>query len=279
MYGKNLGSQLAQTYFAMKKIELKKVNHKHSIGNECPKIAPNILDDCLLIEDGAIVGFFIKRLPNKMLNLTGIADKELRSNKVPKNEMRRITPDGKNEKTGKLKYKKVVKQYSTILGGVPPKPHMMRPYPTISSVHNVESAKMFIKAMWALAIESEGLIKEVMPEQYEIQKKIFENVSNEWKFGNLFTSSISNFNTAANLHRDTGNILNTVNVIITKRKNSIGGNLYVPDYDACFDQCDNSMLVYPAWRNVHGVTPIVPVKDGGYRNSLVFYPLKAFLNK
>jgi hypothetical protein len=36
------------------------------------------------------------------------------------------------------------------------------------------------------------------------------------------------------------------------------------------------MLVYPAWRNVHGVTPIIPLKEGGYRNSLVFYPLKAF---
>lgn len=39
---------------------------------------------------------------------------------------------------------------------------------------------------------------------------------------------------------------------------------------------DNSMLVYPAWRNVHGVTPIVPTREGGYRNSLVFYSLKAF---
>jgi hypothetical protein len=42
------------------------------------------------------------------------------------------------------------------------------------------------------------------------------------------------------------------------------------------DSSDNSMLVYPAWRNVHGVTPIVPTHEGGYRNSLVFYPLKAF---
>jgi hypothetical protein len=34
----------------------------------------------------------------------------------------------------------------------------------------------------------------------------------------------------------------------------------------------------PAWENVHGVTPIIPTFDGGYRNSLVFYPLKAFVN-
>lgn len=263
----------------MQTLNLTKVTHDFKTGEDCPTIAPNIKHDVLLIEEGDVVGFFIKTLPTKMANIASIANKELRSNNVPKNEMRRNRPDGKDEKTGKYKYKNVVKQYSTILGGVPPKPHMMRPYPTISSVHGVDSAKTFIKAMFALAIESEKIIEEIMPKQYEMQKKIFEDVSQDWKFGNLFTSSISNFNISAPFHKDTGNIKNTVNVIITKRKNSMGGNLYVPDYNACFDQCDGSMLVYPAWRNVHAVTPIIPVKDGGYRNSLVFYPLRAFLNK
>ena len=32
-----------------------------------------------------------------------------------------------------------------------------------------------------------------------------------------------------------------------------------------------------AWRNVHGVTPIIPTFEGGYRNSLVFYPLNAIV--
>lgn len=55
-----------------------------------------------------------------------------------------------------------------------------------------------------------------------------------------------------------------------------GGDLHIPDYGATIGQQDNSILVYPAWRNVHGVTPIIPTFEGGYRNSLVFYPLKAF---
>lgn len=277
MCGKNRGFLLALMYFVMKKIELKKVNHTFDINDECPNLSPNIMDDCILYEDGVCVGFFIKKMPSNMLNLASIANKELLSKRVPKSEMRRRTPDGKDEKTGRYKYKKVVTQYSTILGGVPPKPHMMRPYPTSSSVHGVESAKTFVKAMWMLAEESEKIIKEIMPSQYAEQKKIFDNVPAKWRFANLFTSSISNFNIAANFHRDTGNIPNTVNVIITKRENSIGGNLHVPDYNATFNQVNNSMLVYPAWRNVHGVTPIIPIKDGGYRNSLVFYPLKAFL--
>ncbi len=99
----------------------------------------------------------------------------------------------------------------------------------------------------------------------------------KWRFANLFTSSISNFNISAQFHRDGGNIVGAVNVIICKKHNSKGGDLHIPDYGATVGQQDNSILVYPAWRNVHGVTPIIPTHEGGYRNSLVFYPLKAFV--
>ena len=130
--------------------------------------------------------------------------------------------------------------------------------------------------MWLLALESEKLIKDLIPIQYEKQQELFSDVPKEWRFGNLFTSSISNFNISAPLHRDTGNIKGAVNVIICKKYNSKGGDLHVPDYDATIGQEDNSILVYPAWRNVHGATPIIPTHEGGYRNSLIFYPLKAF---
>ncbi len=172
-----------------------------------------------------------------------------------------------------------VLQYSTILGGVPPKPHMRRTYPTISSVHDKPSAKTFIKAMFLSCQESENLIKKIAPKIYERQVKLIEeNVPKKFRFGKMFTSSISNYNISAPFHRDNGNIKGCVNVIIAKKQNATGGNTTVPDYDATVDSCDNSMLVYPAWRNVHGVTPIVPTHKDGYRNSLVFYPLKAFKN-
>lgn len=93
----------------------------------------------------------------------------------------------------------------------------------------------------------------------------------------MFTSSISNFNISAPFHRDAANIQGAVNVIICKKYNSKGGDLHIPDYGATIGQQDNSILVYPAWRNLHAVTPIIPTFEGGYRNSLVFYPLKAFV--
>jgi hypothetical protein len=172
-----------------------------------------------------------------------------------------------------------VKQYSTIIGSCPPKPHMRRPYPSMSSVHQVKTAQTFIKAMLLACTEAENVIKELTPDIYDKQKLIIEtNIPAKWRFGKLFTSSISNFNIPAPFHRDAGNLEGCVNVIIAKKRNATGGNTTVPDYNATMDSSDNSMLVYPAWRNVHGVTPIVPTQEDGYRNSLVFYPLKAFRN-
>lgn len=251
----------------MKKIDLIKVNHKYDAGMDCPEVTPNVSEDCLLMDNGIPVGFFIKKLEGKISKCADFCNTELISKRVPKSMMTRS--DALYGKDG-------VEQYSTIIGSVPPKPHMRRPYPSISSVHSVASARDFIKGMIMLAKLSNEIIKELMPEQYKKQKKLIkENVLEKYVFGDLYTSSISNFNISAKFHTDRLNIKECVNVIITKRKYCDGGNLYVPDYDACFDQCDNSMLVYPAWRNLHGVTPIKALKDG-YRNSLVFYPLSSF---
>jgi hypothetical protein len=263
----------------MKRIDLNQIQHAVKIGDQCPAFEPNVTEDCIFYADGEPIGFFMRQMPEKMCKLADLADKELRSKNVPKTEMQRPKMLGIDPVTGKGIVDRSCKQFSVISGAIPPKPHMKRPYPSMSSVHQVKSAQTFIKAMLLLAKESENLIAEIVPEQYKKQKELFTQVSNEWKFGNLFTSSISNYNISAPFHRDTGNIKNTVNVIITKRRNSKGGNLHVPDYGATIDQCDNSILVYPAWRNVHGVTPIEPTFEGGYRNSLVFYPLSAFLSK
>jgi hypothetical protein len=257
----------------MKRIDLQKVKHETKIGSECPDKVPNISEDCIFYEDSKPIGFFINNIEGKLKQFVDIAAKEFRSDNVPKTEMARST--GVNTKHYGNDHK--VLQMSSIIGSIPPKPLMRRPYPSISSVHNVPTAKIFIKAMLLACRESEELIKKILPEQFDLQQKIInENVPKEFRFGRLFTSSISNYNISAPFHRDTGNLEHCVNVIITRRKNATGGNLHVPDYDATMDSSNNSLLVYPAWRNIHGVTPIHETAPGGYRNSLIFYPLKAF---
>lgn len=266
----------------MKRIDLQKVKHDTKIGAECPDKIPNISDDCIFYEDNKPIGFFIKNIDGKLKQFIDIAAKELRSDNVPKTMMDRSDVVKKAQIEGKtpsqiIKEGRGCSQYSTLLGGIAPKPMMRRPYPNISQVHNVPSAKTFIKAMLLACRESEDLIKKILPKQFELQQKIInENVPDKFKFGRLFTSSISNYNISAPFHRDTGNLEHCVNVIITRRKNATGGNLHVPDYDATMDSSNNSLLVYPAWKNIHGVTPIHETAPGGYRNSLIFYPLKAF---
>lgn len=266
----------------MKRIDLIKVEHKTKIGSECPYIEPNILEDCIFYEDGIAVGFYIKKMPEKMCKLADLANIEFKSSNVPKTKLDRsdvLKAQIDNPGMTRAQAREIgTSQMSTILGSVPPKPQFKRDYGTRSSVHGVKPAQTFIKAMLLLAKESEALIKEILPEQYEAQKKLFEQVDKKWQFGNLSTSSISNYNISAPFHRDTGNIVGAVNVIITKRLNAKGGNLHVPDYNATMDSANNSVLVYPAWKNIHGVTPIIPTHEGGYRNSLIFYPLKAFVN-
>ena len=264
----------------MKTIKLHKQEHNVKIGKDCPYYEPNIKEDCLLEVDGEVVGFYINdvsKYSNKLSQLISISNKEFRSDNVPKQEMSRGPQGTKKDKLQRQKEgKNLVTQFSTILGSVAPKPHMRRPYPTISSVHRENKSKTFIKAMWGASVEAEKIIKQLTPEIYKTQLELFKDVDKKWRFGNMFTSSISNFNIAAAYHRDTGNIVGAVNVILTKRNNSNGGCLNVPDYNVTFEQADNSMLVYPAWKNIHGVTPIIKTAEDGYRNSLIFYPLKAF---
>lgn len=261
----------------MKRIDLIKVEHNVKIGDKCEYKEPNVTEDSIFYADGEPIGFYLTKMPEKMCKLADLANAEFRSKNVPKTMMDRATVPTR-EKYLQLKElsKERVSQFSTILGGVPPKAQFKRPYPNLSSIHSVKTAQTFIKAMLMMAKESEQLIKEILPKQYEQQVELFKDVPEKWRFGNLFTSSISNYNISAPFHRDTGNIVGAVNVIICKKFNSKGGDLHIPDYNATIGQQDNSILVYPAWKNVHGVTPIIPKFDGGYRNSLVFYPLKAF---
>ena len=260
----------------MRRIDLLDIEHNTKIGDVCDYKEPNIIEDSIFYLDNQPIGFYLTKMPEKMCKLANLANAELQSKNVPKSEMQRPKMLGIDPITGKGIVDRSCKQYSTILGSIPPKPHMRRNYETLSSVHSVKSAQTFIKAMLLLAKESEQLIKELLPKQYEQQVNLFKDVPDKWKFGNLFTSSISNFNISAPFHRDTGNIVGAVNVIICKKFNSKGGDLHIPDYGATIGQQDNSILVYPAWKNIHGVTPIIPTHEGGYRNSLIFYPLKAF---
>jgi hypothetical protein len=266
----------------MNRIDLKKIEHNVKIGDICPYIEPNVTEDTIFYYNDIPIGFYLKKLPEKAAKFADLANAEFRSKNVPKSILNRSSAinqqSAREDIKEKYKDKKgsEVSQMSVILGSIPPKPIVRRPYASISSVHSKKEAQIFIKAMLLLAKESEQIIFDILPEQYNKQLELFKSINNKWKFANMFTSSISNYNISAPYHRDTGNLEGTVNVIICKKFNSKGGDLNIPDFNATIGQSDNSILVYPVWQNIHGVTPIIPTHAGGYRNSLIFYPLKAF---
>jgi len=261
----------------MKILTLNPVDTTVKIGDKPQDLAPNVFDDCLLESDGECVGLFLRQAPEQLTKLLNIANKEFRSTRVPKMIMNRSSAITKAYKEhGTHRSSDTVQQYSTILGSVAPRPHMRRPYPSTSSVHRKATAKPFVKCMLLAAREAASLMEQHIPDVYHRQQQKIAETPAKWRFGNLWTSSINNFNIAAAYHRDTKNVVGCVNVIMTKRNGSSGGNLHVPKYDAVFDQCDNSVLIYPAYRDVHGVTPIHTSHTEGYRNSFVLYPLGGF---
>ena len=100
----------------MKKIELVQQEHTVKVGDVCGDIEPNIVEDTMFMVEGEPIGFYISDLNNyseKAVKFADIANKELRSENVPKSTMRRDSGG--------------VDQYSTIIGSIVPKPHMRRP--------------------------------------------------------------------------------------------------------------------------------------------------------
>ena len=253
-------------------VTLKLVQSSLKIGDQPADIPPNIHESCILADaDGTPVGMFLKTLPVKLQNLVNIADAEIHTDRVPKSTMKRSS--GLHDDSAD------VLQYSTILGSIPPKPHMRRNYPSRSSVHRNKKANTFVKAMSAAGIAAFELIADHVPSVVAKHRLACnERLPDNWRFAQNFSSTISNCNISAPIHQDNANVKGAVNLIITKRRNSTGGNLHVPECGATFDQIDNSLLVQPAWRNRHGVTPIIPTHQGGYRNSHVWYALDSFAN-
>lgn len=228
-------------------LNLSKVEHGLKVGMVCEDHEANITEDTLFVVDGKVIGFYLRKMPKEMQDIAEYCNRELMSDRVPKSMMNRGIDKSPN----------AVSQFSAILGLVQRSAFKRRYKNTISQLHKVKTAKDYIQGMALLAKKSEELIKQIMPEQYELQKKIIaEKVPAGYAFSELFTSSIANFGIACKYHIDHANLKDCVNVIIYKKKDADGGITHVPDFNA-YPYCDDGgILVYPAWYSLHGVTPI-----------------------
>ena len=227
---------------------------------------PNVCENTFFTDEADnVIGFYLRELPPKLRHLILVADQEARSERVPKSMLNRVTrnKDGTYDR---------INQWSVILGSVSPKPHLKRPYPARSSVHNTPSTRTLTKAMNRAGVMILQLIQKYAPPLYEQHKHAaLSNTAEKWRWANLFTGSIINCNASAPLHRDDLNVKNTLNAIVCCRRNAQGGHLHIPQYGATIEQSHLSLIVYPAWRDYHAVTPIKSTFHGGYRNTYIWY--------
>lgn len=249
----------------MREIELQRVSAE-------PEEYERVSGDAYLYENGALVGFTLESFEPRLTSLIAVADREFRSSRVPKLDMHRVTPVLAEDGT---KTWERTAQYSAICGTLPPKPHLRRRFLTRSSLHRAASAKPFAKAMLASSKYLLSLLRQYAPSLHELHMdKMAASVPEEWRFGDGYTSTISNFNISAPIHQDNANVKGTCNAIVCKRNRATGGNLFLPEYGVQFDQPDGSLLFYPAWRNKHGVTEIEPLTPSGFRNSHIWYSIR-----
>lgn len=253
----------------MEIINLKEIKHNYKSNDVVQDLEPTINDEAVFMEDGKISGIYLKldKYP-EITNLVKIANKELMSDRVKKIKMQRrcTLPDGTD-------YRMI--QYSTSIGYRPIDRPKRQVTITLNATHNYDSSQLYIRTVRRLGDLCVEIIKDKYPDLYNIHISAIENKINEkYKLNKYFTNSIANFNCNANIHRDGNNIKGALNFIIYIKENASGGHLFVPDYNTVIQAKNNYLLVYPAWKNMHGVTPIKIHKSGGYRNSIIFYSIK-----
>jgi len=264
-------------------LHLKPVKHDFKVTQPCPEVEPNVKESCLLVsEDGQPIGLFLREMPKELVNLATIADIEFRSNRVPyaggsnrqaraNGKLSRVTPGTKSAQLGTMGRYNIRKHYNV----------------RVSPAHKHKPSETFIKAMTLLGKKSMELLRLYAPTIYEKHMEALDHggavgdtggvgMPKNWRFATYHSCSNSTRSSSVGFHIDHTNIADTINMIIMKRRNSTGGNLYVPDYNAIFDQVNNSMLAYPSWRNMHAVSPIKATHQKGYRDSHVFFTKKIF---
>jgi len=74
----------------MKRIDLISIKHNYKIGDKCPYIEPNIIDDCIFFDNEVPIGFYINKMPDKMCKIADLANAEFKSNNVPKTVLNRM---------------------------------------------------------------------------------------------------------------------------------------------------------------------------------------------
>jgi len=113
------------------------------------------------------------------------------------------------------------------------------------------------------------------PEIADNHQELLDKVIDEWRMpDSLFTSGIVNKNNPLSYHFDSGNFENVLSCMLVLREDMEGGWLCVPEINTRFLLKHNSLFMFDGQKIMHGVSPMKPTSDKGYRFSIVYYSLK-----
>ena len=116
------------------------------------------------------------------------------------------------------------------------------------------------------------MLQEFYPERSASDRLIVDSqVLPEWHMaGSQWTSGVLNETSQLPYHYDANN-LPTWNAMVVIRRGTRGGHFSVPEYGVVLDCQDGDVVFMPAYKTLHGVTPIRKVDDDGYRYTAVYY--------
>jgi hypothetical protein len=166
-----------------------------------------------------------------------------------------------------------MRNISRTFGMAPRKPYQRRESCRATSLayeHPNEHAVMV-----ALADQLGAMMQEYLPEVWSHGMDDVAEVAMEWRMTDhvYWTSGVINRTSALPYHRDGFNF-DAWSAMPVIRKETRGGYLDIPEYDATIACRDGWALFFPGFRLVHGVTPITQLTPGGYRYSAVYYALR-----
>jgi hypothetical protein len=166
-----------------------------------------------------------------------------------------------------------IQNVSRTFGYAPRKPVHGRDGCRLTHMARIVPAEHSVLEEWAVNLE--GMLEEIAPEIVKRDRETMTAVLPDWRIGesNLWTSGVVNRSSSLPYHRDGFNFP-TWSAMPVLRRGMDGGYLRVPEYDLTLACRDGYAVFFPGHQLVHGVTPMTPNREDGYRYSVVYYALR-----
>jgi hypothetical protein len=164
--------------------------------------------------------------------------------------------------------------HSAVFGWTAPLAIRKRYVPTLAALDRDD--RTLAGLLRAGATTWADLLRVTLPQVAADAESATAAVGSAWRLGDSWwTSGVINRDAALLYHRDANN-LPAWSAMLVVRAGVSGGHLHIADYDLLLPCRDGDVICFPGYRLVHSVTPIRKRLSGGYRVTVVHYPVKSF---